>query len=225
MILTTLLSAKTAAAVVGAGALVLGGGTVAAYAGVLPAGLQIVAHDVVGAPAPAGQGDDAADAPDPSKTAEPSESPDPSESPKTAATADSTATTDPTASPSAKGPDATGPARFGLCNAHQHGGLPEHSTAYQALLAAATAAAAAAPSAPTAPGTPAGTAGTPTTTTPTTDPVQVYCDGVLGITTPPAASAPSGDTVAGSTTKHGKAHQAKKSKHTSHRHGGQSGSH
>ena len=50
MILSTLLTAKAAAALLGAGALVVGG-TAAAYAGVLPSPLQSVAHAVVGAPA------------------------------------------------------------------------------------------------------------------------------------------------------------------------------
>jgi len=39
---------------------------------------------------------------------------------------------------SARGPDAAGPAAFGLCNAHSTGGLREHSTAFGALLAAAS---------------------------------------------------------------------------------------
>ncbi|HEU5222309.1 MAG TPA: hypothetical protein VFU07_01335 [Candidatus Lumbricidophila sp.] len=36
-----------------------------------------------------------------------------------------------------KGPDATGPAAFGLCNAFSHGGLHNTSVAHSALLAAA----------------------------------------------------------------------------------------
>lgn len=35
------------------------------------------------------------------------------------------------------GPDATGSAAWGLCNARAHGGLPDHSTAFSALEAAA----------------------------------------------------------------------------------------
>lgn len=38
---------------------------------------------------------------------------------------------------STKGPDATGSAAYGLCNAWSNGGLPDHSTAYGALEAAA----------------------------------------------------------------------------------------
>lgn len=129
MILSTLLTAKAAAALVSAGVLVVGGGA-AAYAGVLPAGLQNVAHDVAGAPAAAHGDDDADESPEPSESAS-------TEAPKTSATADSTESPDPTTSPSAQGPDATGPAAFGLCTAHSHGGLPDHSTAGKALIAAA----------------------------------------------------------------------------------------
>jgi len=45
---------------------------------------------------------------------------------------------DPTSSDAAHGPDATGPAAFGLCTAYTSGGLSSHSTAYKALLAAST---------------------------------------------------------------------------------------
>lgn len=224
MILSTLLPAKAAAALVGAGALVLGGGAVAAYAGVLPPSLQGVAHAVVGAPAADDQGDQATESPDPStspepsdeaKTADPSESPDPSVSPQ-AAGASSASAPDPSTSPSPHGPDATGPAAFGLCNAHAHGGLPDHSTAYQALAAAASAAATAA--AGTAPPAPAGA-----TPAAPTDPVDAYCATVLnptGAASPTASVAPSADSTAGPGHKHAKVHPNKKTSHPNHGHGG-----
>ncbi len=50
-------------------------------------------------------------------------------------------TTEPTPSPTeTQGPDATGPAAFGLCTAFTHGGLNSHSVAYAALLNASTSA-------------------------------------------------------------------------------------
>jgi hypothetical protein len=56
-------------------------------------------------------------------------------------TVDATATPDPTATPSPTatpvGPDATGPAAFGLCTAYTHGGLSASSTAYKSLVVAA----------------------------------------------------------------------------------------
>lgn len=62
------------------------------------------------------------------ETTDPTESasPDPSESP------------DPSSSASPVGPDATGPAAFGLCTAYTAGGLSTHSIAYGALLSAST---------------------------------------------------------------------------------------
>jgi hypothetical protein len=252
MILSTLLSAKTAAAAVGAGALVLGGGTVAAYAGVLPTSLQDVAHVVVGAPAPEDQVA-ATGSPDPSTSAEPSEpadaseapdpseSPEPSESPKAAGTADSPAASAAAATAGVRGPDATGPAAFGLCTAHTHGGLPEHSTAYQALAAAAAAAAAAIAPAPTG-SAPAGTAPAAPTATQGADPaaaVDAYCRSVLdptGAASPAATAAPSAspsaDTAA-PTPKHGQTkakanhkHKTKtKAEHGAHPNRGQGGAH
>jgi len=166
MLLSALLSAK-AVAVVGAGVVVLSGATTAAaYAGVLPASLQTVAHDTVGAPDPS-QSADPSESPEPSDSASPSESADPTKSADASKSADPTKSAGPTKSAdpsesldptdsatpsdstspggpnvpspseSPKGPDATGPAAFGLCNAYAHGGLPQNSTAYRALLAAA----------------------------------------------------------------------------------------
>jgi len=144
MIPTTLLTAKAAATLLTAGALVIGG-TAAAYAGVLPSSLQSIAHATVGAPSADADDDesgspsasaDPSDSDDTSESAEPSESGDPSGSATGAAPTGSGAP-DPSESGGAHGPDATGPAAKGLCTAHLHGGLPDHSTAGQALIAAA----------------------------------------------------------------------------------------
>jgi hypothetical protein len=85
----------------------LGGGTAAAAAaGLLPTPAQEFAHQTVGAPSPSASETDAPEDPQPSTSASP------------------------------VGPDATGPAAFGLCTAFTAGGLSTHSIAYGALLAA-----------------------------------------------------------------------------------------
>lgn len=109
---TALTAGKIAASVFTAGTLAVGGTAAAAYTGSLPEPLQQGAHSVIGAPAPA-----ASHAATPEPTAKPSR----------------------TATP--VGPDATGPAAFGLCNAYTHGGLHASSTAHASLEAAAKGAA------------------------------------------------------------------------------------
>lgn len=95
-LLTSLLSAKAAAAAIAAVSL---GGGAAAYAGVLPAPAQQFAHDMIGAPAagskPTG--------------------------------------THPGATATPVGPDATGPAAFGLCTAYAH--AKAHGTSQQQSVA------------------------------------------------------------------------------------------
>lgn len=160
MLLSTLLSGKAVAAVVAAGAVTLGGGTAVAFAGGLPAGLQQMAHDTIGAP-PASAGNAAPAALKAAGQSQPDSSTDSS----------SSSGSTPTASPSPKGPDATGPAAFGLCTAYTHGGLHQTSSvAYQALLAAATkAAGSTANTTPTNPQTPGSS----------TNPIVTYCTGIL----------------------------------------------
>ena len=88
----------------------LGGGTAAAAAaGVLPTPGHTFVHND-------------------SETTDPTESasPDPSDSP------------DPSSSATPVGPDATGPAAFGLCTAYTAGGLSTHSIAFGALQSAST---------------------------------------------------------------------------------------
>lgn len=116
--LTVLAGSKIAVGVLTFGTLAAGGTAAVAYAGDLPSSLQQGAHSFIGAPAPAVQLDDA--------TAATDEAPD-------------EATPSPTATP--VGPDATGPAAFGLCNAYTHGGVAVSSTAYVSLAAAADGAA------------------------------------------------------------------------------------
>jgi hypothetical protein len=98
----------------------------AAYTGSLPGSVQNAAHSVIGAPA-ADDDQDSEDVGD-DPTGSPTESP------------TETQTGTPTSSASKSngvGPDATGPAAFGLCNAWSHGGLATTSVAYRNLAAAA----------------------------------------------------------------------------------------
>jgi hypothetical protein len=110
-LLTALLTAKAAAAA-GAAAIALGGGVAAAaYTSTLPAPAQQFAHSVIGAPSP-----------------QPSHrpgTPQPSHRPGTLQA--TPARTD------AGGPDATGPAAFGLCTAYAH--AKAHGTASQKAMA------------------------------------------------------------------------------------------
>ncbi len=107
---TTLIGSKLAAGVLAAGVVTAGATGAAAYANVLPAPLQQSAHELIGAPAP-----------------------------KTTTTETVLASATPSASPSAtaKGPDATGAAAYGLCTAYLLGGLNSSSTAYTSLVTAA----------------------------------------------------------------------------------------
>jgi hypothetical protein len=106
-----------ARAAVVAGIAVLAAATgAAAFTGSLPGPLQRAAHSVVGAPDDDQGSNEATDEP----TGTPSESP--SETP--------------TGSPTSArgvGPDATGPAAFGLCTAWSKGGLSTTSVAYRNL--------------------------------------------------------------------------------------------
>ena len=108
---TVLVTSKIAIGALALGTLAAGGTAVAAYTGTLPAPLQQSAHTLIGAPAATGTESDTA-TPDPTKTP------------------------NPTATP--VGPDATGPAAFGLCTAYTHGGLNSSSTAYKSLVVAAS---------------------------------------------------------------------------------------
>lgn len=132
-VLSTLIGSKLALAAA-AGAVTLGGVSAAAFTGSLPDAAQSLAHDVIGAPA---AGDtDAADSTDVAET--------PDQDATKTATQTATATDEPTSSPSATpvGPNATGPAAFGLCTAYaaqmRAGHTPDASSpAWRNLAAAA----------------------------------------------------------------------------------------
>jgi hypothetical protein len=118
--LTSLLTAKVAAAVAVAAATALGGVAAAAYTGTLPAPAQQFAHSVIGAPSP--QPSHRPGTPQPSHRPG---TPQPSHRPGT-----------PQATPArtdAVGPEATGPAAFGLCTAYAH--AKAHGTASQKAVA------------------------------------------------------------------------------------------
>jgi hypothetical protein len=118
---TALVTSKIAAGVLAGGTLAVGGAAAGAYTGTLPAPLQESAHTIVGAPAPAasetgGQKSAASHG----KASRPAD-----------------ASPDPSTGAAAVGPDATGPAAFGLCTAFTNGGLDPASVAYKSLAAAA----------------------------------------------------------------------------------------
>jgi hypothetical protein len=113
-LLRTLLSVKVAGAVAAA---VLGGSVAAAYAGVLPAALQKIAHTSIAAPA-------ASVKPSPHQT--PSAKPGPHQTHRAGTPV---------------GPDPAGPAAHGLCTAYSHaeaqGSAAQQAVAFRNLAAAA----------------------------------------------------------------------------------------
>jgi hypothetical protein len=142
-VLTALLASKVATAVIASG-IVVGGTTAAAYAGALPSGMQELAHQTIGAQPPDAQDEDQqdGDAQGDDQQADPTDNPTdtPTDTPTDSPTATPTdvPTDAPTGEPAGgRGPDATGPAAFGLCNAWTHGGLSANSVAYASLLTAA----------------------------------------------------------------------------------------
>ncbi|MCA4135027.1 protein tyrosine phosphatase [Arthrobacter sp. M4] len=135
---TALVTSKVAAGALAAGTLAVGGTTAAAYAGSLPEALQQSAHDVIGAPAPAASAAKKAAA----EAVEKAEQAKADAQDKANEAKDSVegAVNDVTkALPT--GPDLTGPAAVGLCNAAAKGGLGADSTSYKSLVVAAKGAA------------------------------------------------------------------------------------
>ena len=129
---STLLGAKLGAALA-AGAVSFGAVGAAAYTGVLPPTLQDMAHASIGAPA-ADQGETAdatKDAADATKDA----------ADATKEAADATKDAADATKATAVGPDATGPAAFGLCTAwahvQNHGKVADRSVAFRNLATAA----------------------------------------------------------------------------------------
>lgn len=139
--ITAFATGKIVAGLVAGGALAAGGTVAAAYTGNLPAPLQQTAHDVLGAPA----APQAAKAPDHDASGDPNgagPTPGDSKNGKNAENgknkeSNSKATPKPHAGGKSVGPDATGPAAWGLCTAFSSGGLDPSSTAYKSLAAAA----------------------------------------------------------------------------------------
>lgn len=117
---TVLVGSKIAMGALVVGTIAAGGTVAAAYTGSLPAPLQQSAHSLIGAPAPTA-----------SVTATATATPTPTDT--------ATATPTPIATP--VGPDATGPAAYGLCQAYTRGGLATSSIAYTSLVTAANGAA------------------------------------------------------------------------------------
>lgn len=141
MSLFTFSGNKLAATMLAAGALVVGGTGVTAFAASIQDGPAALATETE-SPSPSPTATET-ESPEPSPTATETESPEPSptatetESPEPSPSP--TETDEPAPSPTSTpvGPDATGPAAFGLCNAFTHGGLNSTSTAYAALVTAA----------------------------------------------------------------------------------------
>jgi hypothetical protein len=130
---TVFASSKVAASVLAAGTLAVGGTGAAAFAGALPSDVQQSAHELLGAPAPhvGGVSGTATSGASAEATASASATPSATASATASADADSEKAT------AAAGPDATGPAAFGLCTAFTHGGLDSGSTAFKSLAVAA----------------------------------------------------------------------------------------
>jgi len=155
MSLFTLTGNKLAATVLAAGALVVSGAGVTAVAASLQDSPAVAEAESPSASPTATESESPepsptateTESPEPSPTATESESPEPSptatetESPEPTETAtpspSPTESEEPSTSAAAVGPDATGPAAFGLCNAFTHGGLGAKSTARAALVKAA----------------------------------------------------------------------------------------
>jgi hypothetical protein len=135
-LLTARLATKIAVGLLACGVAAGGATAAAAYTGTLPVSLQQTAHDTIGAPEPTiGQSDGTTDDSTATPTPTSTETPDPTPTPReTPGPSEKSA---PTTAPKAGGPDATGPAAHGLCNAYAHGGLSATSTAYAALVKAA----------------------------------------------------------------------------------------
>lgn len=131
---TVFATSKVAASALAAGTLAVGGTGAAAFAGALPTDVQQSAHELLGAPAPhVGGVSETATA---GATAEASATPSASASADAAGTG-SDADASAEASATAVGPDATGPAAYGLCTAFTKGGLDASSTGFKSLAIAA----------------------------------------------------------------------------------------
>jgi hypothetical protein len=128
---TALVTSKIAAGVLAGGTVAAGGTAAAAYSGTLPEPLQEASHVVLGAPAPAA----IAAAEHKPEAASHGKAPQAADAAESEPEVESKHESEPEADP--VGPDATGPAAFGLCTAFTKGGLDPASTAYKSLVTAA----------------------------------------------------------------------------------------
>ena len=129
-IITTLVGSKIAAGLLAGAVVISGSAGAAAYANVLPEPLQETAHELIGAPAP-------------DQTATETES-DETVSDETVSddtivdetVSDDTVSDEAESDDSSRsiGPDVTGPAAYGLCQAYTHGGLGVSSTPYASFV-------------------------------------------------------------------------------------------
>ena len=143
-LITAALSTKVLVSLVATGVIAFGGTGLAAYAGVLPDGLQQTASEIIGAPTPEDVvAPDAGVVADEESTIDTDTDTDTDTGTGTDTevpdSGSDTEDSEPDPILDSKGPDATGSAAYGLCNAYSRGGLPEHSTAYQSLFRAADA--------------------------------------------------------------------------------------
>jgi hypothetical protein len=129
---TVFATSKVAAGVLAAGTLAAGGTGAAAFAGALPSDVQQSAHELLGAPAPHVGGVSKTATADAKAEATASDAPS-----AAAAGAVEGENAEAKASATAVGPDATGPAAFGLCTAFAKGGLDAKSTGFKSLTVAA----------------------------------------------------------------------------------------
>lgn len=135
---TVFATSKIAASALAAGTLAVGGTGAAAFAGALPADVQQSAHELLGAPAPHAGGVSETATAGAAAEAESSASATPSASADAAAAgAAEGKNANAEASATAVGPDATGPAAYGLCTAFTNGGLAASSTGFASLAIAA----------------------------------------------------------------------------------------
>jgi hypothetical protein len=121
--ITNFIGSKIAAGLLAGAVIVVGGAGAAAYANVLPTSLQETAHDLIGAPDP-----------EVAPTDVESTETIPDETQAADTESDESATDDSPAIPTRVGPDVTGSAAYGLCQAYTHGGLGVSSTPYASFV-------------------------------------------------------------------------------------------
>lgn len=136
--ITNFVGSKIAAGLLAGAVIVVGGAGAAAYANVLPTSLQETAHDLIGAPDPEVAPTDVESTetvPDETQAADTESGEADTDDAEPADTeSDESATDDSPAIPTRVGPDVTGSAAYGLCQAYTHGGLGVSSTPYASFV-------------------------------------------------------------------------------------------